>query len=145
MLGLGLKVVFHWFGQIFILLKPLLKLIADKFILTTTEKSERLWARSLVFVKRLSKRSFIQIKNYKRSKVDPCGTPNSILDHENIWPVNITLCFLSFKNSVSVLKRLPYITFRFNLKIWPLCHTLSKALDMSKNAERASWPSSKDL
>ena len=31
------------------------------------------------------------------------------------------------------------------MKIRPLCHTLSKAFDMSKNTDRTSRPSSKDL
>ena len=35
LLGLGLKVIFQWFAQAFILLKSLFKLVADKFI---TEK-----------------------------------------------------------------------------------------------------------
>ena len=40
LLGSELKVIYHWFAQAFILLKSLFKLVADKFILSTTEKSE---------------------------------------------------------------------------------------------------------
>ena len=68
-----------------------------------------------------------------------------MLDHEDSWPFSVTHCFVSFKKSVKVLKRLPDIQFCFNLKIIPLCHTLSKAFDVSKNTDRTSWRSSKDL
>lgn len=44
-----------------------------------------------------------------------------------------------------VLKRLPDKTFWFNLKIRPLCQTLPKDLDMSKNTNRILRPSSKDF
>ena len=55
----GLKIIFHWFAQAFILLKSLFKLVADKFLLSTTEKGETLPAKSLAFVVRLSKGWFI--------------------------------------------------------------------------------------
>ena len=48
MLGSGLKVIFHLFTQAFILLKSLFKSVADKFILSTAEKSETLSAKSQV-------------------------------------------------------------------------------------------------
>ena len=38
---------------------------------------------------------------------NPCGIPASILDRENSEIVNNTLCFVSFMNSVGVLKILP--------------------------------------
>ena len=75
---------------------------------------------------------------------EPCGMPVSILDYEDSWPFNTTLCFLSFKKSVRVLKRLPDTLFCFNLKIRLICHTLSEAFDISKNIDRTSWLSSKD-
>ena len=78
-------------------------------------------------------------------RIDPCGMPDSILDSEDSWTFNINLCFLRFKKLVRVLKKLPDIPFCFNLKIRPLRHTLSKALDMSKNTDQTSIPSSKDL
>ena len=55
----GLKIIFHWFAQAFILLKSLFKLVADKFILSTTEKSGISPANSLAFVVRPSERSFV--------------------------------------------------------------------------------------
>ena len=67
-----------------------------------------------------------------------------MLDHEESWPFKTTFCFLSFKKSVRVLKRLSDMPFCFNLKIKPLCHTLSKAFDMSKYTNQTSWSYSKD-
>ena len=42
-------------------------------------------------------------------------------------------------------KYLPQIPFHFNLHMRPLCHTLSNALDMSKNTPQTSRPSSNNL
>ena len=145
LLGSGLKFIFHWLAQEFILHKSLFKLVADIFILSTTEKSEILFAKSLTFVVRPFERSLIQIKNNNEPRMDPCGPADSIFDHEDSWPFNTTLCFLSLKKSLRVLKRLPDIPFYFNLKIRHLCHSLSKVLDMSKNTDRTSWLLSKDL
>ena len=79
------------------------------------------------------------------SRIDPCGKSYSILDHEDNWQFNTTLSFPNFTISVRVLKRLPEMLFSFNLKIRSLCHTLSQSLDISKNTDQTSWPSSKDL
>ena len=96
------------------LLKSLFKLVADTFLLSTTGKSEISSAKSRTFVVRPSERSFIYIKNNNGPRIDPCGTPDSILDS---WPFETTLCFLSFKKSVRVLKTFPDMPFCFNLKL----------------------------
>ena len=44
-----------------------------------------------------------------------------------------------------ISNRLPEIQFYSNLHKRPLCHTLLKALGMSKNTPRTSRPSSNDL
>ena len=59
LLGSGLQIIFHWFAQAFILLKSLFKLVADKFILSATEKSETSSTKSLAFVMKNSERLFI--------------------------------------------------------------------------------------
>ena len=69
LLGSGLNVIFRWLAQTFILLKSLFKLVVDKFILSTTEKSKIPSAKSLTFV-------------VVRPRKDPC-TPDSILHHED--------------------------------------------------------------
>ena len=76
LLGSGLKVIFHWFAQTFVLRKSLFKLVADTLILSTTEKKIRL---------------FMQIKNSNKPRIDPYGMPVSVLDLEDSWPFNITL------------------------------------------------------
>ena len=62
---------------------------------------------------KLSKILFLWIKSKNGPKIDLCGPPDSILDHEESWSFNTSLCFLSFKKSVRVLKRLPDIPFIF--------------------------------
>ena len=52
----GLKVIFHWLAQVFILLNSLFKFVVHKFILSTTEKSRKLSAKSLTFFVRPSER-----------------------------------------------------------------------------------------
>ena len=70
--------------------------------------------------------------------IESCGTPDPILEYENNLPFNTTLCFISSKKSVRVLKRLLDKWFCFILKIGPLCYTLSKPLEISKNADQTS-------
>ena len=84
-------------------------------------------------------------KNNNGPRTDPPGTSASILDHEETRPFHTTQCFPIFKKSMRVLKVLPDIPFCFNLKIKPLCHSLSKAFNMSENTDWTSWWSSKDL
>ena len=43
------------------------------------------------------------------------------------------------------MRRLPLIPFCSSLKIRPLCHTLSNALEISRNTLLTSRPSSKDF
>ena len=119
LLGSGLKVIFHWFARKFILLNLPFKLFAAKLILSTTEKSEKSFAKSLAFVEAFWKIIYIN-QNNNGPRAGPCGTHDSISDHEGSWIFNTNFCFLCFKKSVTVLKRLPNIPFCFNLKIGPL-------------------------
>ena len=65
------------------MLKSLFKLVADKFTFSITEKSETSSAKNLTFAVRTSERSFKKIKKENGPRTDPCGTPDSILDHED--------------------------------------------------------------
>ena len=123
LLGSGLKLIFHWF----------------------TKKREKLSSKNPAFVVSPSERSFIQVKNNNCPRIDPCGTHASIFVYNHSWPFHTTLCFLSFQKSVRILNRLLDITFCFDLKLRPLCHTISKALERSKNIDQTSWPLLKDL
>ena len=124
LLGWGLKVIFLWFARAFMLVKSPFKLIADKFILWTTEKGETSFSKSLAFVEAFWRIVDIH-QNNNGLRTDPCGTHNFIPDQEDSWTFN-TVFFLCFKMSVKVLKSFPDIPFCFNLKIGPLCQTFSK-------------------
>ena len=63
---------------------------------------------------------------------------------EDVCPSNTNLCFLFLTKLNSRLKRLRDMSFCFILKIIPLCHTLPKALDMSRNTPQISKLSSND-
>ena len=106
--GSGSKDIFRLLTKAFILLKSLFKLVADKFILSTTEKSEASSAKSLLFVVRPSERLFIYIKNNSGPSLVPCGTPDSLLD---------VYCLL---DSVIVFKHDCFVDARVycNLSVW---------------------------
>ena len=71
------------------------------------------------------KKSLIYIKKRSGSRIDPCGTPAEIFDHLECWPFKTTLCLLSFRKSIEIFNKLTVTPFCFNLKIRPLCQTLS--------------------
>ena len=48
-------------------------------------------------------------------RIDPWGTPASMLTHDECCPFKITLCFLRLKKFVIIFRRLPDIPFCFNL------------------------------
>ena len=101
-------------------------------------------ANNFAFHERPSARSFIYFKNRSGHSMEPSGTPALTSAQENVSPVRTTLCFLFLKKFDNRFKRLPDMPFFFSLKIRPLCHTSSKALDVSSNTLRTSKPSSND-
>ena len=56
-----------------------------------------------------------------------------------------TFSWRFFKTSIKRHSSLSFIPFCFNLYISPSCHTLSKALDMSRNTPLTSKPLSKEV
>ena len=116
MLGSGLKVIFQWFTQAFILLKSLFKLVADKFI--TEKKWNTVCKEPDICCEAVCKVVYI-VKNNNGTRIEACSMPVTMLDHQDSWPFNTTLCFLKFKKSLRVLTRLPDMPFCFNLKIGP--------------------------
>ena len=63
---------------------------------------------------------------------------------EDVCPSNTNLYFLFLTKLNSRFKRLRDMSFCFILKIILLCHTLPKALDMSRNTPQTSKRSSND-
>ena len=92
LLGSGLKVIFHRFARKFILLNLPFKLFADKLILSTTEKSKKSLAKSLAFVEVSWKIIYIN-QNNNETRAGPCGTHDSISDHEGSWIFNTNFMF----------------------------------------------------
>ena len=76
--------------------------------------------------------------------MEPWGTPPLSLAQEEVYPLRTTLCFLFLKKIDKRFKKLLDMPFYFNLKVRPSCHTLSKALDMSRNTLRTWKASSND-
>ena len=97
-------------------------LSAKELIVTswTTEKSDRSFAKSFQLYNKPSDKSFIQIKNKRGPNTDPCGTPEVIPFHKEIWSFNSTLCFRYFKKSLKTFSRFPDIPLRLNFRINPL-------------------------
>ena len=84
------------------------------------------------FDARLSNKSVMYMKKSRGPRKKPCEILAPTFVHGEFWPFNTTLCFLLFKKSVTVLKRLPDIPFCFSLKGSPSCQTLSNALEISR-------------
>ena len=85
------------------------------------------------------------MRNNKGPKIEPCGTPTVTLSQDECWPFRTTLCFRQERKSRKRFKRFPEVLFWFSLRRKPSCHTLSKALDISKKTYLTSNPLSNDL
>ena len=101
-------------------------------------------ANNFAFEQRPLARSFLYIKNRSGPTMEPWGTPALRSAQEEVCPLRSTLCLLFLKKFDNSFKRLPDIPLCFSLKIRPLCYTLSKALDISRNTLGTSKPSSND-
>ena len=77
--------------------------------------------------------------------MDPCGTPAWISAQDEHWPFKTVLCFLLLEKFSKIGIISPQIPFWRSLKISPSCHTLSKALEISRNIPRTSSPILKAL
>ena len=104
LLAPGLKLIFHWKVQLFILLKSSFKFFAVKSLLCITEKSDVPSASSLGFEIKLSDKLFIYINKRSGPRKELWGTPALTLkslryvkeDALNFKPVAIRLtCVMS--------------------------------------------------
>ena len=87
----------------------------------------------------------IHIKSNKGPKMDLCGAPAGISTRDEHLPFKTTFCFRSLGKSSKILIISPQILLCCSLKISPSCHTLSKALEMSRNISKTSSCISKTL
>ena len=85
------------------------------------------------------------IRNNNGTNIEPCGTPASVLVHEDYFSVSTTRCFLFDEKSIIKFRSFLNIPFCFNLYLRPLCHNLSKTLEISRKTPLTLYPSSNDL
>ena len=85
------------------------------------------------------------MRNNKGPKTEPCGAPVVALFQDECWPFRTTFCFLQERKSRKSFKRFPEIPCWFSLETKPLCHNLSKALDISQKTPLTSNPLWTDL
>ena len=130
---LSLKLIFHCYAHYLILAKSLLSLAAELSLLCTTKNKEVSSVNNLV----LGDNSFLYmlnnlciLKKHSGPSIEPCGTPTLTLVHVETCTFKTTLCFLFLKKSHNKFKSSPNMSFGFNLKIIPSCHTLSNAFDI---------------
>ena len=65
--------------------------LADKFAFQTTKNREVSAAKNLGFHDNSFDKSLIYIKNHKRTRTEPCGTPALTVDHLETCPFKTTL------------------------------------------------------
>jgi hypothetical protein len=92
----------------------------------------------------ITDKSLINMINKLGSSTEPWGTPADVLIRVDDMPFNTTHCFLLDKYDLNHSKRQPHIPKDIpSLCIKPRCHTLSKALQMSRKTVCTSTPYSK--
>ena len=114
LLGSGLKFIFHWKDQLFILFKSSFKVFVDKFLSNITEKRAVSSTNSLEFETKFSDKSFIYI--LRKVAVRELNPEEPLLQH---WPmVNFdhTLCFLCFRRLPKSLVSYPLRYFVLTYK-----------------------------
>ena len=82
------------------------------------------------------------IRKNNGPKIEPWGTPASILVQEEYFLFSTTGSFLFDKKSIIKFGSFPDIPFCFNFYIRPLGHN---ALEISRKTLLTSYPSPKDL
>ena len=109
-----------------------------------TEKRKASSANNLGFEDKSSDRSLIYIKKNSGPRIDPWGTPARTLVQDDVWPLRTTLCLRFFRKHFIKQRRFSEIPYWFNLSMRPSCHTLSKALDISRKTPLTSRPLSNE-
>ena len=104
-----LKLIFHWKTQSLIFFKLLFSSFAEVVMSCVKEKKDVSSANNFALEDRSPEKLFMYIKNNTGPKKEPWGTPAVTFRHSDVWPLRITLCFLSLKKLDKRFKRLPDI------------------------------------
>ena len=145
LLGSGLKLIFHWKAQSLIFFKSLFSSFTEVVVSCFTEHRDVSSANSFALEDKSPDKSFMYIKNNNGPKMEPWGMPAVTFRYSDVCRLRRALCFLSLKKLDKRSKKLPDIPLCDNLKRRPLCHTLSKALEISKKTLHNSNLSSNEL
>ena len=143
--GSGFKLIFHWYVQLLILPKSSFKSIYDKLRSRITESREVSSAKSFRLDFRSLDTSVTHTRKKRDRRIDPWETSALKSLQDECWLFKTTCCFVDFKISFKRRSNLSEMSFFWSLNIRPVCHTLSSALEISKNTLWNSKPSSKDL
>ena len=135
-----IKVHFPFKSQVTYFLEVFIKIIrwSIDIISLTTENREVSSANSLHSLLRPSDKSLIYLNN-KNPTTDLWGTPALTSAQDEHWTFKTTLCFRLRRKSCKMFIS-PVIPFWHSLKTRPLCHTLSKAFEISRNIPLTSSP-----
>ena len=135
-----LKSINHWMGHICTVLKSELRRRADSIALCTISSRHVSSANNLISHSILSIMSSMYIRKTRGPRIDPSGTPVCTGSSLDDWPSMTTLWNRFSKYEINHFNNYPSIPFLFSSNIAPLCHTVSKAFDMSIETIRISWP-----
>ena len=104
----------------------------------TTEKRDVSSADSFTLHDTFSGRSLMYTRKDNGPSTDPWGTPADTVDQLEDFPLNATSCLRSCKKSLTIPRRLPPMPLHSSLYDRPSCHTLSNALDKSRETAQFS-------
>ena len=144
-LGSGLQLIFHWNVHLFIFAKLLFSSRAEVLLSWITENKDISSTNSLAFEDNAFDKSLIYNQNNNWPSMEPWGTSALTSDQSEPCQFNKILCFLFLRKSHKIFSKLPDIPFCFDLKMNPLCQTLSNAFDISRKTPLTSNPLSNDL
>ena len=126
-----LKNITHWIDHICKVFKSELRRRADSIALCTISSRHVSSANNLISHSISSIMSSMYIRKTRASRIDPCGTTVCTGSSLEDRPSMTTFWNRFSKYEINHFNNNPSIPFLFSSNITPLCHTLSKAFDMS--------------
>ena len=134
----GLNDIFRWYAHSDIFCKSLFNSFAEVLGSWTMENNDVSSANSFTVDVMSTDRSLMYIRKKSGPKMSPWGTPAFTGNRSNVWPFKTTLWNLFAKKLLISSSNASEIPIDLSLKISPSCHTISKALDISKKTSRDS-------